>query len=272
MGTMPKLTPLVALTALALGALACELVSGVDDFAVAGAGGSATAGSTSEGGSTGTAGGGGTSGTAGGGGVAGGGGAPPLPCSPGNTDTLVDDFEDGMLGAPWGPWSDGDVSVEENGGELRFGLGINSYHYGGVFSLERYNLQECAITVELTRAPNPGANTAEGYLVARSNDNRLMINVYGSRLYVDVRVNGTISESEDIVFDHTIHRWWRIRETGGNVFLETSADGLVWNVNLTRQSPGFVTNIEIGMLAGTWQPQGSPGRVEFDSFNVPPGG
>lgn len=191
------------------------------------------AGGESGGGGLGGAGGSGnaSAGGAGVGGAGGGGGAEPAVC--GFIDALVDDFSDGVVNDP--VWRDADddagSSAYEDVGAYVIELDIDdSYAYFGTESAYDLNGRTLTIEIEdLERAPAHYLWFEIGD--PNASDDIVEMYVQGTDLILARHVDG---EHQDIAapvpFDADAMRFWRYREDGGTIFVETSADGVDWVV------------------------------------------
>jgi hypothetical protein len=78
-----------------------------------------------------------------------------------------------------------------------------------------------------------------------------------------------------LTYSATSHAWWRIRETSGSVYWETSADGQTWTIQASALTTNlaFVCGIRPTFFTETWgSGSASPGEARYANFNVPPGG
>jgi hypothetical protein len=71
-------------------------------------------------------------------------------------------------------------------------------------------------------------------------------------------------------YSATDHLWWRIRESGGTVFWETSPNGTSWTIRRMGASPIALTRIVVDLSADNGSGAASPGQIQFDDFNAPP--
>jgi hypothetical protein len=95
----------------------------------------------------------------------------------------------------------------------------------------------------------------------------------GSNLYARYNTGSTTSAAT-LTYSATDHKWWRIRESGGTTYWDTSPDGTTWTnrasvLNATHAVP--ITSLRVTLQAGCWQVETSPGSFTFNDFNTPPG-
>jgi hypothetical protein len=83
-------------------------------------------------------------------------------------------------------------------------------------------------------------------------------------------VSGTPTNLASISFDSVNHKWFRIRESGGTTYWDTSVDGLTWTNRHSVANPIAVTALMLEVLIGTWQVEGSTTSAKFDNLNIFP--
>jgi hypothetical protein len=90
-------------------------------------------------------------------------------------------------------------------------------------------------------------------------------------LYAFYNRAGVTSTAATLAYSSTAHAWWRIRESGGMVFWDTSADGTTWTQQgaLATSALAFSTGaVNVFLTAkefGTGNP--SPGSSQFTQLN-----
>ena len=86
------------------------------------------------------------------------------------------------------------------------------------------------------------------------------------------RVANVDTSGTTLTYDNATHRWWRVRESGGSVFWDYSADGISWT-NQWSTTPTIATTAMYPTLtAGIFGTDASPGTAIFDNVNLPPSG
>jgi hypothetical protein len=63
------------------------------------------------------------------------------------------------------------------------------------------------------------------------------------------------------------HRYWRFRESGGQVYWETSSDQAVWNIQAQMVPPIAIESLRVELWANLFG-AGSPYKVHFDNLNL----
>ncbi len=189
--------------------------------------------------------------------------------------SISDDFEDMTLGALWGSsWNDGLTTYHETAsGFLRFTLAINTDDsYAGYLTTDPYDLTEDAVTLEIKGVPNPALIEAElAFEIAYATSSDYAgINVAGGSISAFYWASGTPTTVTQRSYSSSSDRYWRIRESGGRLYFETSPDGQTWNPLGDVANPWPMTAVYIGIQAGTWDPVADPGTATVDNFNLVP--
>ncbi len=190
--------------------------------------------------------------------------------------TLVDNFNDDTLDpAKWTVTTPSAAladRIREVNGHLEIRpapslTGTNQYFYrstGGAV----YDLTESMVFVEaVTSDPAPvGSNH---YLIANQDPSNAVFFFVGQGLVAAVTlVAGVTTVRENIPHDPAEHRWMRLRERGGTLYWELSADGAEWTVLFSMAAPFPLTALYFTLGANTQNPARNPGLVVFDNFNV----
>jgi hypothetical protein len=236
------------------------------------AGGSAGNAGSGRGGS---AGGGGSSGQGGSGGQAGSGGqggGVVSSCPAGGVRDLVDDFDDGTIGAIWDAQFNGAVQATETGGELVLTMtpDPSTDIFGQLLSTSSYSFASCSAVVRaMADVPTP---RYAGMLVVTGGPelDRLEISVAGGNMEFAYWIDGMPNYIGEIPYVPGKHVWWRIREDSGTTFWETSEDGTTFTVQEQAANPLPVASVKVALYAGAEPGMGAAGEVHFDDLNLPP--
>jgi hypothetical protein len=187
--------------------------------------------------------------------------------------TLVDDFSDGTLGAAWTPNTYGGVT--ETGGRARIPCPVGDY--AGLQSDLAYNINDDSLFAELVTLPASGG----GGVVAVTF--QIIQATAGTSLSFEIDLNaGTLRCSSNVAywdagatvltFNHSVHRWFRFRADGSNVYWDTSADGISWTNRRTAAKPAWVTSTANAQSADFFcnRSGGTTDYAEWDNVNVAP--
>ncbi|MBW2456490.1 MAG: hypothetical protein JRI68_18375 [Deltaproteobacteria bacterium] len=258
--------------------VACHAVIGADDFSVGAPQEGGAAGTTHTGGlgGGGSNGGGGSSssssGAAGSGGNGGGGGAGGQePC---HLDGLQDHFNDTQIGSyltgqcvSTGNYGmDGAVAFAEPAD------GLAGAQRCGFHTNLLYDLLDCAVWIEVQSVLTQGTAAYTTFRFSAGTGDTIGVTHQAAPnvLSFEVVENQATTTSASVSYNGVTHRWWRIREAAGTVYVETSPDTVHWTIELTAPSPGFVDEGRVLFMAGTTSYALDPGRAEFDNLNELP--
>jgi hypothetical protein len=188
------------------------------------------------------------------------------------TSSLSDDFSSGSLSPNW--FTPTASSVQETGGELVTTPVPNdpgSYCFAG--TNQSYHLTCDSITVRI-----PQVGTQEHgvqtfiYVDGVNNPDRLNIILEdtGFVMYASQPDGGMLGMIQvSAPYEPTPDLWWRVRETGGNVYFETSPDGTTWTVQGQGPDPIPLDDVTVLLGAGTYEAIANPGAAKFQCYNVP---
>lgn len=163
------------------------------------------------------------------------------------TPVVIDDFEDGVLDPIWVPYNDSNpqgTQWSETGGEMQFRLAMNvANSYAGIGAKE-LDIRGKALWMEVVVGP-PTMTGAHCYM---SWDDGVM---EYQRIAADagdtvVIIDNTQVATASLAFPAT--RWWRMRETGGEILFEVGPDGRAWTELYRTATPPWsaTTNVNIG--------------------------
>ena len=188
--------------------------------------------------------------------------------------TLKDGFNGAVLNtALWTLTEDAQAPHSFSGGRLvvtptSSDAGIN---YTDVAS-GSYDMTGCGAAVEVVQAIGNAVAGAETYFDIRIDaSNRVFWDLDANTLKAFKRVAGSSTEKFSAAYDPSAHRWWRIRESGGTTYWDTSADGISWTNRASEVNPIVVTSLVAIIGSGTYASLVlNPATTIFDNFNLPP--
>ena len=225
-------------------------------------GGEATT-SSAGGGGTGGAGVGGGSGP-GGGGAGGEGGGEVGPC--GKFDMLRDDFESQASTQRY--FGLGQAKVQGGALVAEHATVGASTQYIAAYSLHTYDLRDSAVAVRAVEVTNATTGYVETFFRVALGNSYVHIAKVGTQLRFARDTAGDYQQIGAITYDPVLHAHWRMRESAGTFYFETSPDGTGWTVRAQTASsallPLELLNLELGSYYET--PGANPGRARFDEL------
>jgi hypothetical protein len=190
------------------------------------------------------------------------------PCS--GPTTLTDNFDDGVAGPDWNPFTFPGMTAAESGGELVLTLPAvtTSSNYGGYDSKRYFDLRDSRMFVEVTQTTSP-AGHAQTYFGCYdfNNANSAEIVFENGELVATLNLAGNFMTIGNVAYDPVAHRWWQIRESQGTLYFEASSDGITYTAIAAVPTPSFVSAVGISLTVGTYQNETATGTARFDNLN-----
>lgn len=209
---------------------------------------------------------------------------PAEPQSPPFFGGFTDDFETEAAGPNWGPYEDGAINT---GGYLKLPA---TEFFPAARSNASWTLTGSQVTAEFVHPMEFGdeigvdsvSTTMSVYANALGTGTNLMIRYrrVGSTSFNKLEFasnSGGVDGSAVIIdFDPSEHRWFRIRETSGTVFWETSRTGLpgTWQTQRSLATPAWVVSAT-GVMRLLFQAVGNVLFTDYagwDNVGLPPEG
>ena len=193
---------------------------------------------------------------------------PPYPA----LSTLSDPFTQASVnGTLWGTYTAGSatLSFSSAGGTVNYPSASTSATDGSVYSQSSYSLAYSSCYAQIRAVPS-AATAADGILSIGPNSNNLLRWVIeGGTLFAQYFVAGATTTVTSVTYSAVTHRWWRIRESGGTCYWDTSADGITWTNQGSAADPIDVTNAGMTFEGSCYENETNPGSFTFSNFNVP---
>lgn len=183
-------------------------------------------------------------------------------------ENFLDNFNDNVLDtSKWSVWTTGDV-VETN--QTATILSTTASSYKGMQSVSYWSLTASHVHVEVPHALT-GLSSASTYLqLAMDSQHTISFYSTGSVLGAEYQVNGTYTTITTTPYSPTTHRWWRLREDGGFLYYEYSADGAAWTAFASAALPFSVDSLQVLLFIGTDVTNASTDTAIFDNLNTYP--
>lgn len=178
------------------------------------------------------------------------------------TQTLTDNFNF----QDTAKWSGFGTDAAVAGGALSIDC---TAAYASVYSNIPYDLTESHIMARAVSVPEgSGGSTSASLAVKISDGNEIQITAEGGQLILREKISNANSDTT-ISYDNAAHAWWRIRESTGTIYWETSADSQTWIVRRSKATSLALNVVTVLLVSGYWGTEPSPGTAVFDSINLP---
>lgn len=192
------------------------------------------------------------------------------------TETLYDDFNGSSLDTTkWDSY--GGRNVQQVNGQLRINSSLTGNTYRGIQSKNTYDLTGSFTRINIASLGSGLALNGlvvELKLIKDEDVNELFftfaVGQGGASLVAYKLVSGTYTPLRQVIFYQVNYSYLRIRESGGTIYYETSADGLNWSVFTSISNPFVITGLIQLIQIGNTQDAYFTTTVRFDDFNIVP--
>jgi hypothetical protein len=197
---------------------------------------------------------------------------PPPACNGTCLSTLRDTFGGTAIdSSKWAVTIFGGGSATEGGGTLNINPPANNPSSQiQVESVNAYSLQGSFAQVKVPQVVSQGCGVNNSLIVASTSGvNRVEWWVECGNLYANYYINGASTHAATLAYSATNHLWWRIRETSGTVYWETSSDGTAWTVRASKATNTLfpVNSVKLWLYSETYSSLGSPGQGKYANLN-----
>lgn len=192
------------------------------------------------------------------------------PCGSSSVAVLADNFNDNLVSPLWAVYQIGSGTAAEVNHRVEVTIPGALNKFAGFVSSMPYSLQGCHGSMAVLQSPqHPSTVTHLSFSPDPSSGADLVeVHQIGPWLKFAMVVGGVATDECTIPYLPIAHRYWRIREVGGDLLWETGSDGVAWVVQRREKAPAFVSSVRVdfGVI-----PIGadSPGTGIFDDFDLP---
>lgn len=184
------------------------------------------------------------------------------------TSTLKDNFSSNSVDTNKWTVTQTVGTVRQLMGQLVITLAANTSEYNKIASVSTYDLTGSYIMVK-QEALVAGSSTEQQLIVQIDESNKIVL--FYSNGGMVCRYNAGAGNNDTFPgYSATRDIWWRIRESGGTTYWETSPDSVTWTTLRSATNPITVTALTIELQAGNYDALvATPGRAVFAHFNLP---
>ncbi|MBG0793175.1 hypothetical protein IYY11_07210 [Methylocystis sp. H62] len=168
-----------------------------------------------------------------------------------------------------GPTGQG-IEIKQGGGVLSVApaLGASGLNFAGYATHQAMDFTNMQASVEVTQTTSDG-NSNTYLAIAQDANNWYRIIVQTPSLLFQSNENGSVSTTS-IDYVGKMHRWWRLRSVRSQVFFETSADNVEWQVQRKIANPNWIASAYVEIGAGSYAPASST-AAKFRNFSFKEG-
>lgn len=182
---------------------------------------------------------------------------------------LTDDFNDNSLDATkWATSLTSSATVAESSGKIIITPANSTVGSKGIlFAQSNYNMTNGWCLVEVPQAADTTNVYTELNLQIDAN-NYVAMSISAGNLQAYKVVGAAFTSLATTAYNSTNHRWWRIRESGGQTYWDYSADGKTW-INFYHEANSItMTSLNPAVLANEHTSDATPGAAWFDNFGL----
>lgn len=184
--------------------------------------------------------------------------------------TLVDNFNDNVIGPNWG---DSYGGATETGGRARVPLVAGAY--AGYQTGRAWTLAGASIYLKLATRPaaSTGTDVSANFLVTSATAGTSIgfkYNAVTNKLRLQSNVDYYDAAAIELTYDAVNHLWLRLREDGTNVYWDTSPNGSTWTNRRTLATPAWVTAAvdQCALDLYAYRDAGVTDYAEYDNVNT----
>ncbi|MGQ5576315.1 hypothetical protein [Streptomyces sp. ECR3.8] len=184
--------------------------------------------------------------------------------------TLVDNFNDNVIGPNWG---DSYGGATETGGRARVPLVAGAY--AGYQTGRAWTLAGASIYLKLVTRPaaSTGTDVSANFLVTSATAGTSIgfkYNAVTNKLRLQSTVDYYDAAAIELTYSATDHLWLRLREDGTNVYWDTSPNGSTWTNRRTLATPAWVTAAvdQCALDLYAYRDAGVTDYAEYDNVNT----
>jgi hypothetical protein len=184
--------------------------------------------------------------------------------------TLVDNFNDSVIGPNWGDSYGGAV---ETGGRARVPLVAGAY--AGYQTGRAWTLAGASVYLKLVTRPaaSTGTDVSANFLVTSPVEGTSIgfkYNAVTNKLRLQSNVDYYDAAAIELTYSATDHLWLRLREDGTNVYWDTSPNGSTWTNRRTLATPAWVTAAvdQCALDLYAYRDAGVTDYAEYDNVNT----
>lgn len=159
-----------------------------------------------------------------------------------------------------------------SGGTLTVTDTANSTAYSGIKSNTLYDLTGSYLLAHCTNGGNQYASTQAMIMTTLDASNSLALIINNGNLIAQSQVAGSYVTQGSITWVGATMSWLRIRESGGTLFWDYSADGISWSNLASLAKPGTwdITVVQAVVQEGAYTTSDPQAASQWQSVNLPP--
>ncbi|HLJ17662.1 MAG TPA: Ig domain-containing protein, partial [Bryobacteraceae bacterium] len=162
------------------------------------------------------------------------------------------------------------VVIQQGSGQMQIQpkAGVAGSNYNGYLSVPALDMTNAALSVQVVQATTGSGFADTSFVLAVDANNWYRFIVEGGTLYLQTMVSG-VKSGPAIAYSAVTQKNWRFRHNPAvnQMIFETSGDGSTWTVQLQIAAQVPVGALLVGLNAGTWGAESSPGQATFANLH-----
>lgn len=189
-------------------------------------------------------------------------------------ETLIDAFTASTLNTSiWNVVTAGACTLDTVNDLVQVSVPTSSGVYNNLGSAGPYDATGSSVYAQITTAPNGNGGTVTVFKLDAGSNNWVLAQLTSGGSFVfQVGSSGSPVTVTLPAYDPHQHRWWRIRETGGQWAFDTSPGGLTWTTLTTLAYSWSATAVQFFFQAGATAVQPSGMVATISNVNTRIGG
>lgn len=186
-------------------------------------------------------------------------------------ETFIDTFDQPTLSANWNGFTNGGgtITAATNGISFNLPASSTSLSDADISAARNYDLTGSYGYVNAGQVLSASTNADSIFKVCLDVTNNYFVwEVEAGVLYAETIVGGVRTPLTSFTLSLTTHAYWRIRESGGTIFWDTSPDANTWTNKASVANPFAVTAIFPDLGAAAYENETNPGSFRVGGFNT----
>lgn len=183
-------------------------------------------------------------------------------------DTLQDNFASTSVDTTKWAVTQNNALVNQSGGALVIIPKPSTSEYAKIASVATYDLTGSYALVKQEQLV-AGSSTEQQLILQIDEDNKITLFYSNGGLICRSRAAASNSDTTP-AFVAARDIWWRLRESAGTIYWDTSPDAVTWTNLRSLANPFAVTALTCELQAGNYDTAvATPGQAVFSHFNLP---
>jgi hypothetical protein len=184
---------------------------------------------------------------------------------------MSDDFSTGSVDTTkWSAVVSGSATITQSGGQLSMTSPAGATTKPYLVSLQQFNMTGTSVQCQVISVGNQSlvSNEVEPVLLMIDHNNYVSWLINQGNIIPTSFTAGVGDFADFTPYNSAVHKYFRIRESNGQTYWETSADGNTWTIVSQRNNPISMTNLAARIDGGTYASEASSTTAIFDNFSI----